>query len=83
MFACWVVDGSSWCSSPTQESLIMKSSTGNAVMVCLNLRSLHSQKSTHFVAKLSDLSVFPFSGRGQPAVGAPAPGGAQRPVSYL
>lgn len=49
MCACWVVDASSWCSNPAQESLIMKSSTGNTVMVCLNLRSLHSHESTHFV----------------------------------
>lgn len=59
----------------------MKSSTGNGVFE-LPL-STNSHKSSHFVAKLSGLSVFSFSGRGQPAVGAPAPGGAQRPVSYL
>lgn len=59
----------------------MKSSTGNAVMVCLNLQSLQTHIRVLILLLRSDLSVFPFSGRGQPAVGAP--GGAQRPVSYL
>lgn len=61
----------------------MKSSTGNAVMVCLNLQSLQTHIRILVLLLSYQIVCLSFAGRGQPAVGAPAPGGAQRPVSYL